>query len=156
LQHWDLSSLEASTDKRTDREPGADAPRVPSAGVQKPQVLFSSPECRAVLVELTAGQEMGEHSVRERALVHVVSGRVSIETPGATAQCGAGTLVNLDPDERHAVRALEDARLLLVLAPWPAPGHNTEAEEPHDQHLPANATAPSAEEAGDLRSSAGD
>jgi hypothetical protein len=29
----------------------------------------------------------------------------------------------------------------LVLAPWPAGGHKTTAEEPHAQHLPANATS---------------
>jgi hypothetical protein len=33
--------------------------------------------------------------------------------------------------------------MLLMLAPWPAPGHNDAAEIPHDQHLPANATVKS-------------
>jgi len=28
-----------------------------------------------------------------------------------------------DPGERHEVRARSDARLLLVLAPWPGDGH---------------------------------
>jgi hypothetical protein len=28
-----------------------------------------------------------------------------------------------DPHERHEVRATRDARLLLVLAPWPGDGH---------------------------------
>jgi hypothetical protein len=27
------------------------------------------------------------------------------------------------PQERHEVRATEDALLLLLLAPWPGPGH---------------------------------
>ena len=28
-----------------------------------------------------------------------------------------------DPTERHEVRAISDARLLLLLAPWPGEGH---------------------------------
>ena len=72
--------------------------------------------------------------------MEVISGRVSIEAGGETAECEAGTLVTFDPGERHSLRGLDDARLLLVLAPWPAVGHNAASEAPHDQHLPANAT----------------
>ena len=57
-----------------------------------------------------------------------------------TVECEAGTLVTFDPGERHALRGLDDARLLLTLAPWPAAGHNAASEAPHDQHLPVNAT----------------
>jgi quercetin dioxygenase-like cupin family protein len=141
LKRWHLPTLEASSDKRTAREPGADAPRHPSAGAQKPRVLFSSPECRLIALDLSAGEALPEHHVRERAVVQVISGSVTIEAAGGTVKCEAGTLVTFDPGERHALRGLEDVRLLLMLAPWPAAGHNTTTEEPHDQHLPANATA---------------
>jgi quercetin dioxygenase-like cupin family protein len=141
MKRWHLSTLEASSDKRTAREPGADAPRVPSAGAQKPRVLFSSPECRLIALDLNAGDELPDHHVRERAVVQVISGRVAIEASGQTVECDVGTLVTFDPGERHAVRGVEDARLLLVLAPWPAAGRNTTAEEPPAQHLPANATS---------------
>jgi quercetin dioxygenase-like cupin family protein len=83
---------------------------------------------------------MGDHHVRERAVVEVISGRVSIEAAAKTVECEAGTLVTFDPGERHALRGLEDARLLLMLAPWPAVGHNAASEAPHDRHLPVNAT----------------
>ena len=36
---------------------------------------------------------------------------------------GPGLAAVFDPAERHAVRAVSDARLLLVLAPWPGDGH---------------------------------
>lgn len=104
-----------------------------------PRVLFSSPECRVVVVDLANGEEIGDHRVRERAVVEVVMGRVVIESSGETAECDAGTLVTFDPGEEHRVRALADARLLLVLAPWPAAEHYTEAEQRHGDHLPANA-----------------
>ena len=72
MKRWYLPSLPPSSDKRVEREPGADAPRVPSVGHQKPRVLFSSPECRIVVLDLRSGEEMGDHHVRERAVVEVI------------------------------------------------------------------------------------
>lgn len=69
----------------------------------------------------------------------VVTGRVVVESSGETAECDAGTLVTFDPGEKHRAHALADARLLLMLAPWPAAQHYTEAEKADGEHLPANA-----------------
>jgi quercetin dioxygenase-like cupin family protein len=101
-----------------------------------PRVLFSSPECRIVVVDIAAGEEMGEHQVHERAVVSVVAGEVRVETSDESAQCGAGALVVFEPGESHRVIASADgdARLLLVLAPWPGSEHPSE-------HLPVNAVA---------------
>ena len=101
MKRWHLPTLEASSDKRTAREPGADAPRVPSVGAPKPRVLFSSPECRLIALDLDAGEELPDHHVRERAVVQVISGRVAIDASGETVDCEAGTLVTFDPGERH-------------------------------------------------------
>jgi quercetin dioxygenase-like cupin family protein len=120
--------LAPSSVKQTPREPGPDAPRVPRAGRQMPRVLFSTPECRAVVIDLESGEELGEHHVRERAVVEVISGRVSIEGADETAECETGTLVTFDPGEHHTIRALTDAQLLLLLAPWPG-----------GEQMPANA-----------------
>jgi quercetin dioxygenase-like cupin family protein len=141
MKRWHLPTLEASSDKRTAREPGADAPRVPSPGAQKPRVLFSSPECRLIALDLGAGEQLPEHQVRERAVVQVISGRVAVDASGETVECETGTLLTFDPGEPHALHGLDDARLLLTLAPWPATGHDVVTEEPEDQHLPVNATA---------------
>jgi quercetin dioxygenase-like cupin family protein len=73
--------------------------------------------------------------------VQVISGRVAIDAAGKTVECETGTLVTFDPGERHALHGLDDARLLLMLAPWPAAGHKVATEGSEDQHLPANATA---------------
>jgi quercetin dioxygenase-like cupin family protein len=112
---------------------------VPKTGTQMPRVLFSSPECRAVVIDLERGGEIGEHRVRERAVIEVVDGIVTMEVAGESVECPAGTLVVFDPGESHAVRALDDSRLLLVLAPWPASGHDLASEEGRDGHLPVNA-----------------
>jgi quercetin dioxygenase-like cupin family protein len=147
VKRWDLSSLPPSTEKQHAREPHPNAPRVPREGRQIPRVLFSAPECRAVAVQLEPGEQMGDHHVRERAVVHVVSGRVLIEASGETAKCAAGSLITFAPGERHSVTALDDAELLLILAPWPAAKHYIEAEAGDAQRLPANATVESIEDA---------
>lgn len=140
MKRWDLRSLAPSSEKRTTREPGADAPRVPRSDRQMPRVLFSCPECRAVVIDLPRGEELGDHHVRERAVVEVIAGRVLIECSTDRAECETGTLVTFDPGERHTVRVLADARLLLLLAPWPAANDMSDSSKGGDQHLPANAT----------------
>jgi quercetin dioxygenase-like cupin family protein len=140
MKRWDLLSLPPSTEKQRPREPGPDAPRVPRRDGQIPRVLFSSPECRAVAVELDRDETMGDHHVRERAVVQVVSGRISIEASGERVECRAGTLVTFSPGERHGVHALEHSLLLLILAPWPAAEHYTDADAPHARHPAPNAS----------------
>jgi quercetin dioxygenase-like cupin family protein len=89
-----------------------------------PQVLASDDEGRAIVLELPAGEKLGEHQVHERAWLLVVSGAIEITEPGGdTVAGGAGLLAAFDPNERHEVAATEDARLLLVLSPWPGDGH---------------------------------
>jgi len=144
VKRWDLTSLPPSTEKRTPRAARADAPRVARHGRQIPRVLFSAPECRAVALELADGEELGDHHVRERAVVSVVAGRVVIDASGEAVECGPGTVLTFDPGERHAVRAIEHSLLLLILAPWPAAEHYTDTESADAVHLPANATIPPA------------
>jgi len=105
-----------------------------------PRVLFSTVEARGVVIDLAQDEELGDHQVRERALVHVVHGSVRCTSGAESATCEQGTLIVFEPGEPHAVRALQPARLFLLLAPWPASGHYgpTEAEDPHE--LPAHAT----------------
>jgi redox-sensitive bicupin YhaK (pirin superfamily) len=89
----------------------------------RPEILQSAHgEGRAVLLALPAGEQLQEHRVQERAYLVVVAGRVRV-TGSEAVETGAGGLLVFDPAEAHEVTALEDARLLLVLAPWPAPTH---------------------------------
>ena len=89
-----------------------------------PQVLQSDEEGRTIVIHLPAGEELQDHQVHERAWILVVDGEVEIEAAdGTTASGGPGLLALTAPKERHEVRAKSDARLVLVLAPWPGPGH---------------------------------
>jgi quercetin dioxygenase-like cupin family protein len=117
-------------------------PSVDALSKREPRVLFSTPQCRAVVIDLLRGERMGEHQVRERAVVEVVSGRVRIGSEADTVECGPGTLVTFDPGERHTVEALAPSRLLLMLAPWPADGHYAEGEDSTPERLPSHGSAP--------------
>jgi redox-sensitive bicupin YhaK (pirin superfamily) len=100
VEHWDLTGLEV--------EP------------RHPQILDSKRgESRTIALQLEAGEGLQEHQVHERAHVIVIEGEVEI----GDVTGGPGLLAIFDPNERHEVRARTDARLLLVLAPWPGDGH---------------------------------
>jgi quercetin dioxygenase-like cupin family protein len=92
-------------------------------GSRSPVVLLSEDEARAVLIGLEAGQELGEHQVKEHAWVVVVEGSAEVGAGGEAVDASVGTLVHFEPDERHYVRSAEGAKILLLLAPWPGKGH---------------------------------
>jgi quercetin dioxygenase-like cupin family protein len=100
MEHWDLRTLDV------DRH--------------HPKILHSARgDARSILIALPAGAELTDHQVHERAYVVVIDGEVDLA--GTTG--GAGLAAVFEPNERHAVRAVTDARLLLLLAPWPGDGH---------------------------------
>jgi quercetin dioxygenase-like cupin family protein len=93
-------------------------------GTRSPVVLHSRDgEGRVVLIQVDAGQELGEHQVKEAALLLVVDGTVTVEAGDETLAAGAGELFRFDPDERRAVRSEQGGRVVLFLAPWPGEGH---------------------------------
>jgi quercetin dioxygenase-like cupin family protein len=89
----------------------------------QPEVLHSDGEGRTILLLLPGGEMLQEHQVHERAWLVVIDGEVEVEGDGETVTAGPGQLFLWEPRERREVRARADARLLLVLAPWPGEGH---------------------------------
>ena len=99
---------------------------VKTLGLQprSPQILSSTSDARAIALAIPEGESLDDHQVHERAWVAVLGGEVEITTAAGERITGTtGLLVEFDPGERHAVRALSDARLLLLLTPWPGEGH---------------------------------
>jgi quercetin dioxygenase-like cupin family protein len=92
-------------------------------GSRSPVVLRSNDEARAVLVGLEPGQKLGDHQVKEHAWVVVVDGSVTFRAGEDEIDGPVGTLARFVPDERHSVRTDSGAKILLLLAPWPGPGH---------------------------------
>ena len=90
---------------------------------RQPRVLRSDDESRAIAIVLPAGEELQEHQVHERTYLVVADGEVEIEHDGRRISGGAGFLLHFEPNERRTVRAVRDSRILLVLSPWPGPGH---------------------------------
>ena len=89
-----------------------------------PQVLDSESEGRAIVIQLPSGEQLQEHQVHERAWLLVIDGEIEISDSGGESVTGsAGMLSGFDPNERREVTAKTDARLLLVLSPWPGEGH---------------------------------
>jgi quercetin dioxygenase-like cupin family protein len=103
MESWDIRSLEI--------EP------------HRPQVLRSDDETRAIAILLPAGEELQEHQVHERAYLLVADGEIEISNGDSSLTGGTGFLSHFAPNERRTVRALTDARLVLVLSPWPGVGH---------------------------------
>lgn len=89
-----------------------------------PLVLDSADEGRLIVIELPAGDSMQEHRVHERAWLIVARGAIEIDdAEGETVGGGPGLVAEFSPNESRTVRATEDARILLVLSPWPGEGH---------------------------------
>jgi quercetin dioxygenase-like cupin family protein len=93
-------------------------------GTRSPVVLHSKEGAeRAVLIALRPGEALGDHGVKESALMLVLDGAVRFEAAGESVEAAAGTLLQFEPDERRSVTSSGGARLLLLLAPWPGEGH---------------------------------
>lgn len=90
---------------------------------RQPAVLRSDAEARVIAINLPAGKELGDHQVHERAWLVVADGEIEVQQGGQTERGGPGFLAHFDANERHEVRATSDARLVLILAPWPGAGH---------------------------------
>jgi quercetin dioxygenase-like cupin family protein len=106
VQHWNVKAINAPD------------------GSRSPEVLHSQEgESRVVAIHLQPGQQLGDHQVKEAALLVVVDGQVRVEAGDESVDAGVGTVLRFEPGERHSVAADGEARVLLVLAPWPGEGH---------------------------------
>lgn len=105
MESWDLTTVEVEQ--------------------HQPRILASADDARTILLRLPAGAELQEHEVHERARVIVVEGEVDVTTEdgAGSASAKAGHLFEFDPGERRSIVARSDARLLMVLSPWPGDGH---------------------------------
>ena len=107
METWDVRSLEIEA--------------------HHPQVLRSDHEIRAIAIHLPAGEQLQSHQVHERTYMIVVDGEIEIAQDGGSVSGGPGLLSHFEPNERRTIRAVQDARIVLVLAPWPGEGHPSRA-----------------------------
>jgi quercetin dioxygenase-like cupin family protein len=89
----------------------------------QPEVLRSDDETRFIAINLPGGESLQEHQVHERAWLVVAHGEIEVGEGDRTVSGGPGLLLHFEPNERREVRATQDARLILLLSPWPGEGH---------------------------------
>ena len=94
-----------------------------------PEVLHSDDEGRTIVINLPAGEELQEHEVHERSWVIVVDGEIEFESSDGSVKGGPGFLAHINPNESNEIRATSDARLIMVLAPWPGQGHPSQRSQ---------------------------
>lgn len=78
-------------------------------------VVLRGPRQRAVLMALTTGSALGEHTSPPAASLHVVTGSVRVYSAAKEWVVSAGQIVPIPPD-RHAVDGLEDSVFLLTVS----------------------------------------
>jgi quercetin dioxygenase-like cupin family protein len=88
-----------------------------------PEILASTDDARAIALMIPAGESFDDHQVHESAWLTVIDGEVEVTSGAKTVTGGTGLVVAFAPNERHAVHARSDARLLLLLTPWPGVDH---------------------------------
>jgi quercetin dioxygenase-like cupin family protein len=98
-------------------------------GVRDPQVLIADDGARAILIAFEAGQALDEHETRENAWGMVIEGELLVtDSNGKEQRLETGGFVRWTAGERRSLAALTEARLLLILTPWPAKDHYAAGE----------------------------
>lgn len=92
----------------------------------QPKVLRSDAEARVIAINLPSGEQLQDHQVHERAYLVVADGEIELSSDGKSETGGPGFLAHFEKGQRHEVTARADSRVILVLAPWPGPGHSSE------------------------------
>ncbi len=90
-----------------------------------PLVLDSADEGRLIVIELPGRRgAAGTPRPRARLARRRAEARSRSTTPTARPWAeGPGLVAEFSPNEARTVRATEDARILLLLSPWPGEGH---------------------------------
>jgi len=103
VRHWKLDEIETPD------------------GTRSPVVIHSRDGAeRVIFIEVRAGEALGEHQVRESAVLVVVDGAIRVDAADESIDAGPGELFHFEPSERHTVTSDSGGSVLLFLAPWPA------------------------------------
>lgn len=89
-------------------------PNVPSG--RRSETLLKTPSLRVVLVTMRAGTELHDHVAPGPITLQPLQGRFMLILEGGEREVAVGTLMTLEGDTRHAVRAIEDGAFLLTIA----------------------------------------
>ena len=77
--------------------------------------LFKTDELEVMRVVLPAGKTVPAHKVRGEITIHCLEGEVDLMAGGQTQRMKAGQLVWLEGSVDHALKAIQDASLLVTI-----------------------------------------
>jgi len=78
---------------------------------------------RTIVLMLPRGELLQEHQEHEHEWLVVLEGELEVSSGDVAQTLGTGGVAFFDAGERHEVHAASDTRLLMLLSPWPGPGH---------------------------------
>lgn len=77
--------------------------------------LVKTADLELIRLVLPAGKEIPTHKARGEITVQCLEGRVAFTAEGTTHELAAGQLLYLAAGEPHAVKAIQDASLLVTI-----------------------------------------
>ncbi len=79
------------------------------------RMLLKKPSGNITLFAFSEGQSLSEHTTPHDALVYFLEGEADIDIGGQTYRVQAGETITLPGNVPHAVRAVGDFKMLLVM-----------------------------------------
>ena len=96
-------------------------PLGPALSGTRSHALFKSSDLEVIRVVLLAGQEMPRHAVSGEITLQCLEGRVEVTCNAGVRELASGQLIHMAGGDIHALRAIENASLLLTIALKSAP-----------------------------------
>lgn len=78
--------------------------------------LFKATELEVMRLVLEAGKEIPEHQVTGEITIHCLEGAIELRAHGQTQTLRHGEMVYLAGNEPYAMRAVDDASVLMTVA----------------------------------------
>jgi quercetin dioxygenase-like cupin family protein len=115
-------------------------PLGPALSKAETEVLAQTDDLRVLRLVIRAGEQHPTHRAPGTVVLQCLEGRVALTVQGTTSELAAGQLLYLPARERHALRGIEDASLLLTVAAGPEgpPPAADEVQEASEASFPAS------------------
>lgn len=78
--------------------------------------LFKGAELEVMRLVLEAGKEIPEHKVNGEITIHCLEGSIDLHAHGRTQTLRQGEMVYLIANQPYAIKALEDASVLMTVS----------------------------------------
>lgn len=89
---------------------------------RRAEILIKNDRFRVLLMTMLAGAELQEHSAQGPVMIQGLQGELVVTLEGQERPLLPGTLIVLDNEVKHSVRAITDGALLLTIG-WDPSWH---------------------------------